>query len=390
MTITETRDSQHRNIEVYLLAALEDQDICEGIEKHLSPIIRNSAIPIQVNSDFNVPSGADRAEYKQRLFDADIVLALISVDFIDDDGIYRRNQTVIEKHNNHETVMIPILVRNCMWTATPFNSLDVLPKNLQPLNNKQFWNSPDDAAMAVASDIYDSINELAQSKAVQPSLAVEMDSVPELKATLETSQSQTTSQPRAASPVDEALQLSSATKVENTPDFKAASGTSNSQTTSKARESSPIAVDWREKYYKTVTLKRAGAMLIDQLFLFILTGIAFAIADEVGAILTIIIYVVVFPIMESSQWQGTIGKRILKLQITDREGERISYLRALWRNIMRTVVLYLYGLSVGVLLIVQYFRFKKTKKLFHDELSNTIIGERLASSSVVKVAGNAA
>jgi hypothetical protein len=53
-------------------------------------------------------------------------------------------------------------------------------------------------------------------------------------------------------------------------------------------------------------------------------------------------------------------------------------------------MLYSYIISFGLLLIPQYFRFNKTKKLFHDELSSTVIGEELASSSEIRVAGNAA
>jgi len=79
--------------------------------------------------------------------------------------------------------------------------------------------------------------------------------------------------------------------------------------------------------------------------------------------------------MESSKWRGTFGKRILKLQITDREGHPISFSRALVRNILRTLVGYSYLLLIPF--IIQIFSFKKAKKLFHDQLSSTVIGERL-------------
>ena len=79
--------------------------------------------------------------------------------------------------------------------------------------------------------------------------------------------------------------------------------------------------------------------------------------------------------MEASRWCATPGKRILKLQITNREGGRISYPRAFLRNILRTLTFYSYLLVIP--LIIQYFRFQKTKKLFHDELSTTVIADRL-------------
>ena len=67
----------------------------------------------------------------------------------------------------------------------------------------------------------------------------------------------------------------------------------------------------------------------------------------------------------------------MKLQITTKEGERISYRRAFARNVLRTLTLYSYFLVIP--LIYQYTRFGKTKKLFHDEFSSTVIGERLAT-----------
>ena len=148
-------------------------------------------------------------------------------------------------------------------------------------------------------------------------------------------------------------------------------------------------MDWRKKYYRAVALKRAGAILLDHIFLviiwFVLLVIMYMIfpdfPNQGSAVIAYILYFVLMPMMESSKWQGTIGKRILKLQITDREGDRITFLRAFWRNVMRTLVLYLYFLTAGALLVVQYFRFNKTRKLFQDELSGTVIGERLSSSA---------
>ncbi len=487
MAAVATPDTQRRNIQVYFLAAPEDQSVCEDIIKHLKPIIRSSPVPIEVNSDFNIPAGMEKEIHERRLLEADIVLALISVDFIDNDEIYNRNQKVIERHNNHQTVMVPILVRNFMWKATPFVSLPVVPKNLQPLNNKQFWNSPDDAVMAVVSDIYDSINELAhRQRAVlepfaaataerapdlqgasgpsvrQPASASLMTAVPPMQsevvlpvpvtavkpeeglaAPVETSAAQMepehsmketpavqsaavqpapvadvkpeegrtapvqTSTPKMepehsiqAAPVVQsgAVQPALVTEAKPAADLKAAAVAPIPQTATQSRASSPIAADWRKKYYRTVALKRAGAILLDHIILYVALIIilipfsggsdsAFSAAFNVAFL---ILYFVIMPMMESSKWQGTIGKRILKLQITNREGERITFLRAFWRNIMRSVVLYSYFVSFGILLVIQYFRFNKTRKFFHDELSGTVIGERLPSSTPASIALNAA
>jgi uncharacterized RDD family membrane protein YckC len=350
--------------------------------------------------------------------------------------------------------------------------MHVLPKNEQPLNNKQFWSSPDDAVTAVVEDIYTSINDLthafAQRAAMQPAVTAEVqsapvpmapvetpipqvepassmtelppaqraavqpavESLPDLTPAVETPMprpepevsltelapaqraavqpavtAEVESAPVPAAPVETPVSQmepdhsptvppAPAPEIQGAPVLTVPSGASSSQPASQAKASSPIPVDWRKKYYRTVALKRAGAILLDHILLYIaLVIVLLPFADSSEEIFNsamawafLVLYFVLMPIMESSKWQGTIGKRILKLQITDKEGDRINFMRAFGRNIMRSVVLYLYVLTFGLLLVVQYFRYNKTRKLFHDELTGTVIGERLSSSAPAKVA----
>ena len=361
-------ESRKRNkILVYLLAAPEDQDECNAIQKHLSPIVRNSAIPIEIDSDFAITAGEDTEKYKQKLYGADIVLALISVDFINNDDIYMRNKKVIARYNNNETVMLPILIRNCLWKSTPFVNLPLLPKNFQPLNNKQFWNSEDDALTAVVSDIYDSINkfsdELARSQA-----ALAFVQIPDAHA---------------------AQNIEGKPTTENPPVLNRTIETTASPVHQKAPI--PLEAEWRKDYYKNTTWKRGVAFILDNLLtMFPVMGITFVIASAVFVgedlvvtdadlgyifLCTFIIYFIVCAAMESSSWRGTFGKRIMKLQITDRDGHAISFFRAFWRNVIRLIVGYSYLFVLP--LVIQYFTFQKTKQLFHDQLSSTVIGEKL-------------
>ncbi len=178
-TMQAPASTKRNKINVYFLAAPEDERECAAIKKYLAPVLRNSKIPIEINSDFEIPAGEDTEKYQQRLYEADIVVAFISADFIDDEETYQRTKKVIARYNKNETIMLPILIRNCMWKSTPFVNLPLLPKNFQPLNNKQFWNSEDDALTSVVGDIYDSINAFSAEETVQPAPAVELKEAPE-------------------------------------------------------------------------------------------------------------------------------------------------------------------------------------------------------------------
>jgi uncharacterized RDD family membrane protein YckC len=369
------QDAERKSVLVYLLSALEDQEVSEAISKHLRPIIRDFPAKIELDSDFNILGGTDRDQHKNQLFEADIVLALISSDFISDDDVYDRTKRVIERHNNKQTVIIPLLVRNCMWKTTPFARLEVLPRNYQPLNNKQFWNSPDDALMAVVTDIYSSLNQLVQSGGVQLSSTDAAKPWSDPAFTSETAENQTAlldSTPReGARSTTEQRVLSEEEKAFYISGIPEISGGA-------AEVSSQISVDWRRKYNRFVVTKRGAALLIDYVInLFIVVPIVASVAKFAGDTLEFnteaaslfgfgVTYLIICPMMESSRWCGTFGKIIMRIQITDRDGNRITFWRAFRRNVTRTMVFWIYFCTFGLGFIWQIVRFRKTKKLFHD------------------------
>ncbi|MFM9944657.1 MAG: RDD family protein [Bacteroidia bacterium] len=323
--------SNHKKIIVYFLAAPEDESVCKAIDKHLSAVRFNSALPIEIYGDFKIPAGDDKEIYKKKLFEADIVLAFISVDFINNNECYERNQKVIVKYNKQETILLPILVRNCMWKATPFANLPLLPKNLQPLNNKQFWNSEDDALTAVVSDIYNSINDFTDKNA-------------------------------------------------------------DDQPLKNATPAPALKVDWRGEYNQSVFWKRVAAYLLDALIIMfpiaiilyiigLMMGIESAAMD--GSLTYVILIVtaqmMVNSILESSSWQATPGKRIMKLQITDNAGHSLTIGQAIKRNFIKLlmVVMFQNPWLNFVIPVIQIGYFIKNKNFIHDKLSNTVIGEKL-------------
>ncbi|HTS43780.1 MAG TPA: RDD family protein [Puia sp.] len=332
-------------ISVYFLAAPEDESVCQAIDKHLSTIRFSTPLPIEINGDFKIPPGENIAAYKQKLFDADIVLAFISVDFLNNDGCYERIKKVIVNHNNRKTILLPILARNCMWKATPFANLPLLPKNHQPLNNKQFWNSEDDALTAVVNDIYKSIHDFTGKEAGEKSAQKQLV-MPKLD------------------------------------------------------------VEWRKSYLWTVFWKRVAASILDGFIIGIPLGLIFYLGIAQGPmreyayeknyyggasfdltaeiflyyLLVAAIQIVIYAFMESSSWRGTPGKLIMKLQITDNAGNPISFGKSVIRNIIKWVITAFASVATPlfiVYMIAQVISYAITKKFFHDQLSNTVIGERL-------------
>ncbi|WP_276501234.1 RDD family protein [Terrimonas pollutisoli] len=339
------------HIDVYFLSAPEDENICRSIDKHLSTIRFNTTIPIAIKGDFKIGAGENIHEYREQLFTSDIVLVFVSVDLLNNDECYERLKKVIANHNSRKTTLLPILARNCMWKATPFANLPLLPKNQHPLNDKQFWNSEDDALTSVVDDIYKAINELNLGQ-----------SPGEVK-----SQAQT-------APIKSSLEI-----------------------------------DWRKNYLWKVFWKRVAASLLDVLiigiplyilFYLLVLNSAMAQSDyyyydtgygaQQDKLMEIVFYyiliafaqIVICAFMESSRWRGTPGKRIMKLQITDNAGNPLSFGKAFVRNIIKWIISAFTSFGNGILLILyiiaQVIAYSYSKKFFHDQLSNTVIGERLS------------
>ncbi len=79
----------------------------------------------------------------------------------------------------------------------------------------------------------------------------------------------------------------------------------------------------------------------------------------------LVLWPLYFALLESSPWQATLGKRVFGLIVTDRDGARISFGRALGRHVA-AVANYL-SLMVGWLLVA----IPGDKRGLHDQIAGT-------------------
>jgi internalin A len=64
------------------------------------------------------------------LEEADIILLLVSADFIASDYCYDiEMKRALERHESGEARVIPIIVRDVSWQSAPFGKLQALPIN---------------------------------------------------------------------------------------------------------------------------------------------------------------------------------------------------------------------------------------------------------------------
>ena len=65
----------------------------------------------------------------QNLEDADIVLLLVSSDFLNSDFCCKQEmERALERHTAGEAAVIPVIIRDCAWQEAKFAKLQALPK----------------------------------------------------------------------------------------------------------------------------------------------------------------------------------------------------------------------------------------------------------------------
>lgn len=74
-----------------------------------------------------------------------------------------------------------------------------------------------------------------------------------------------------------------------------------------------------------------------------------------------------YPIMESSKIQGTPGKLMLGIVVTNLVGKRISFFMAFGRHLVK------FGSSIFFFLSILLVVFRKKKQAFHDSAAKTLV-----------------
>jgi Flp pilus assembly protein TadD len=136
-------------VRLFYSYAHEDAPHREELEKHLASLQREGLISGW--SDEELLPGADwRGEIVAALETADIVLLLVSADFISSDFIWNvEMQRALERHAEGSAIIIPVIVRPTDWKET-LGFLQAVPTSGRPVTE---WDNRDAAWVDVVSGI---------------------------------------------------------------------------------------------------------------------------------------------------------------------------------------------------------------------------------------------
>lgn len=145
--------------QIFIAYSRKDSELMEKLRTHLRPLERVRMAKIWY--DGIIEAGRDwEKEIKTHLHTADIILLLISADFMDSDYCYDEEMMeALEKHKRNEARVIPIILRPCAWKFSPFAKLQVLPKDGKPVIEQEDY---------AFTDIVETVANICQKKSVAP------------------------------------------------------------------------------------------------------------------------------------------------------------------------------------------------------------------------------
>lgn len=110
--------SNNGSLKIFCAYAHKDEQLRNELEKHLKVLQREGLIDVWHDRRI-VPGIEWDKEIQKELAKADIILLLISSDFIFSDYAYDREmQTAVERHEKGNAIVIPVLLRPVDWVVS--------------------------------------------------------------------------------------------------------------------------------------------------------------------------------------------------------------------------------------------------------------------------------
>ncbi|MEZ4883879.1 MAG: hypothetical protein R3E32_03995 [Chitinophagales bacterium] len=135
-----------------ILHDLQDDFYLQQLLKHLHPLQQLDLIEVWHTQQ--ILAGRKMEEVLlQELKAADVVMPLLSADFLAGETYLKMTQTLSTKHSQKkELSILPVLLRHCQWDMTFLKTIKILPSAKYPLND-DFWKSSDHAFDVIVEEL---------------------------------------------------------------------------------------------------------------------------------------------------------------------------------------------------------------------------------------------
>jgi hypothetical protein len=147
-------------IEVFISYSKQDKELRDGLLAHLRPLEREGVITWH---DRQILPGTEwDEEIRSRLNAADIILLLISADFLATDYCTQVEiPEALRRHEAGEATVMPVILRQCGWKYTRLAAIQAYPEKAKPIKS---WADIDEAYTNVVDGVYLAATEIKKRR----------------------------------------------------------------------------------------------------------------------------------------------------------------------------------------------------------------------------------
>ncbi|MFT5165921.1 MAG: hypothetical protein ACI8P3_001152 [Saprospiraceae bacterium] len=148
----EKEKSAHKTESVFLLYNEKDETFKNELENNLSQLVKNGEINLQYPERFM--AGTEDTEIKEALKNANIILPILSPNFLADTEMADHLLPIAaELDQNEQAKLRPIIARPCDWRENPSLRTKIpLPENGEAITSNH-WNTSDDAYFNIVQSL---------------------------------------------------------------------------------------------------------------------------------------------------------------------------------------------------------------------------------------------
>lgn len=138
-------------VKIFFCYAHEDEPLLNKLKSQLSPLLRQGLI--EMWHDRNISAGTKwEEEIDKHLNEANIILLLISPDFINSDYCYGKEmKRALERDKRREARIIPVILRPVYWQGV-LGTLQALPNDGKPVMSSS-WPNQEEAFFNISEGI---------------------------------------------------------------------------------------------------------------------------------------------------------------------------------------------------------------------------------------------
>ncbi|MEL6968812.1 MAG: toll/interleukin-1 receptor domain-containing protein [Bacteroidota bacterium] len=146
---------------IFIAYSRKDVTLLQELRAHLAILERAKLARIWYDGEIEAGSNWEES-IKNAMFEANLVLMLISPDFIASDYCYNVEMSrAISLHDQRSLKIIPVILRPCNWHLSPLGRIQALPQNGLPITE---WDSSDKAFTLIVDRIANSLKEIEREK----------------------------------------------------------------------------------------------------------------------------------------------------------------------------------------------------------------------------------